>query len=82
MKNMRAKLQVLSVVKYGDPPTSVSVSMSAVSDKPYDKDGNSEDNTFAKYTPAASFSATINNPELLDMFTQGDKFYLDFTKAE
>jgi hypothetical protein len=82
MPNMRAKLFVNSVTKYGDPPTSVSVSMSAVTDKPYDKDGNSDDNTFAKYTPNASFSASINNPALIDFFTQGEKYYLDFTKAE
>lgn len=83
MNKMRAKLQVLSVTKYGTPPTSASVSMSAVTgDKPFGPNGENEDNTFARYTPSASFSASINNPELLDFFAQGDKFYLDFTKAE
>jgi len=82
MPKMRAKLQVLSVQKYGDPPTSESLSMSAVTSSPYDKDGNSEDNTYAKYTPSATFSASINNPALLGQFQVGDKYYLDFTKAD
>ena len=80
---MRAKLQVQSVTSYGDPPTYETLSMSAVtsSTKPYGPQGENEDNTFARYTPMASFSATINNPALLGKFKQGQKFYLDFTEA-
>jgi hypothetical protein len=80
---MRAKMRVSSVSKHGDPPTSISLSASAVTgDKPYGPSGESEDNTFARYTPFASLSMTINNPALLDAVKEGDTFYLDFTKTE
>jgi hypothetical protein len=80
---MRAKLQVLSVTQYGTPPTSISISASAVTGTtPYGPSGESEDNTFARYTPSASFSASITNPALLGQIKQGDKFYVDFTKAD
>lgn len=80
---MRAKLQVQSVTPSGNPPTSEALSMSAVtsSTKPYGPQGENEDNTFARYTPSASFSATINNPALLGKFKVGQKFYVDFTEA-
>lgn len=84
MPNMRAKLQVINVTKYGDPVTSESLSMSAVtsSDKPYGPQGENEDNTYARYTPSATFAASINNPALLGQFKVGEKYYLDFTKAD
>lgn len=76
---MRAKMQVQSVTKHEG---SVSLSMMAVTGKePFGPDGKSDDNTFARWTPSAALSMTINNPELLDKFTQGQKFYLDFTEA-
>ena len=80
---IRAKLQVQSVTPSGNPPTSESLSMSAVtsSTKPYGPQGENEDNTFARYTPMASFSATINNPALFGKFKVGQEFYLDFTEA-
>lgn len=79
---MRAKLQVQSVTPYGDPPTSESLSMSAVTGTAaFGPQGESDDNTFARYTPSASFSASINNPALLGQFKVGQKFYIDFTEA-
>jgi hypothetical protein len=60
---MRAKLQVQSVTSYGDPPTSESLSLSAVTGNAgYGPKGESEDNTFARYTPSATFSASIKQP--------------------
>lgn len=45
-------------------------------------DVNHEDNTYAKSTPGASFSAHIENPDLFGKFKFGDTFYVDFKRAE
>lgn len=82
MPVMRAKMQVTKVEKYGEPVTSVSLALSAVTTKPFDTDGNSEDNTFSKWTPTASLGMSITNPALFDTFEVGQKFYVDFTAAE
>ncbi len=77
---MRAKFKVSNIEKQGE--TSIVLSMSAVTEAPYDAEGNSEDNSFARYTPNGDLKMTINNPALLDKFQVGEKYYLDFTKAE
>jgi len=41
-----------------------------------------EDNSFAQATPSGNMSITVSNPAVLGFFKPGDKFYLDFTKAE
>ena len=51
-------------------------------DGAYPEDGTSEDNTFARWTPQADMTMTINNPNLLGQFEEGQKFYIDFTRAE
>lgn len=76
---MRAKMSVQSVS--GQGTAQETVSMMAVTSKPFDAEGNSEDNTYARYTPAGSLSLTINNPALLGKIKVGQKFYLDFTEA-
>lgn len=83
MHTMRAKMQVQNVTSYGTPPTQETVSMSAVTGKdPFGPGGESEDNTYARYTPMGSISLTINNPALLGKHKIGQKFYIDFTEAE
>lgn len=77
---MRAKFKVSDIQKQGE--TSIVLSMSAVTEAPYDAEGNSEDNSFARYTPNGDLKMTINNPALLDKFQVGEKYYLDFSKAE
>jgi hypothetical protein len=78
---MRAKMQVRSVERVGE--TQENLSMAPVTgDTPFGANGESEDNTFARYTPSGALSLTITNPELIGKFAEGDKFYLDFTKAE
>jgi hypothetical protein len=80
---MRAKLQVQSVTPYGDPVTQENISMSAVTGTAaFGPNGESEDNTYARYTPMASLNITINNPNLLGQFKAGQKYYLDFTPAD
>jgi hypothetical protein len=77
---MRAKMQVRSVTTYGD--TQQNVHMAAVTTQPFGPNGESEDNTFARYTPMAELTMTINNPALLGKLTEGQKLYVDFTPAE
>lgn len=55
---------------------------SAVTDKSYDPDGYSDDNTFSKWTPQGELKMTVTNPALLNQLKAGDKYYLNFTKAE
>ena len=79
MSNMRAKFQVQSVS--GQTAQEV-VTMSAVcSNAPFGPNGESDDSTYARYTPSGSLSITINNPALVGIFKVGQKFYLDFTEA-
>lgn len=77
---MRAKFQVQSVT---GSEAYESLSMTAVTGKePYGPNGESEDNTFARYTPSASLTMSITNPALIGKIKQGDVFYVDFTKVE
>lgn len=75
---MRAKMQVRSVEKFQHGE---SLKMAPVSGK-FDEQGDSEDNTFARYTPSGELQLSITNPALFDQFKPGDTFYLDFTKVE
>lgn len=72
---IRAKLRVSSVT---DDGTSDIVKFHAV----HAGDKNSEDNTFAKATPAASLEMQINNPDLRGIIKPGQKFYVDFTPTD
>jgi hypothetical protein len=80
MPTMRAKMQVRSVE---GSPTQETIKLSCVTGKdPFGPNGESEDNTFARYTPFGEASYTINNPLLIGQFKQGDTYYVDFTPAE
>lgn len=79
---MRAKMLVQSVKSYGDPVTQETLSLMAVTSTPFGPNGENEDNTYARYTPMANLSITINNPALLGQFKEGQKYYLDFTPAD
>ena len=50
-------------------------------DKPYGPNGESEDNSYARYTPSGKLELCITNPELHGKFQIGQKFYVDFTEA-
>lgn len=76
----RAKMVVQSVEKSTNAD---SIKAMPVSGKaPYGPDGESEDNTFARYTPSGSLQLSITNPELVGKIQPGDTFYVDFTKVE
>lgn len=82
MPQMRAKMELVSVQEQGTPVSQEILTFRAVSRFPYGDDGASEDNTYARYTPNASLQMTVNNPALLGSMKQGEKYYLDFTKAD
>lgn len=85
MTTMRAKLAVgfVHVNKNNEGEvTSELVRFHGVPKTIYDSTGADEDNTFAKYSPSAELSIYIANPELFGKFAAGDKFYVDFAKAE
>ena len=70
-------------VENHDPATFVNVTMSAVcGHDPFGPNGESEDNTYARFTPFATLEMTITNPNLTDKLKLGQKFYLDFTEAD
>lgn len=77
---MRAKMQVSSVklTTYGEIIEAAPVCGST----PFGANGESEDNTFARFTPSGSLSLTVNNPDLLGKIKPGQKFYVDFSAAE
>ena len=81
---MRAKLKVTNVES--DTANEYSpcekVEFTAVTEKPFDEGGFSEDNEFSKWTPTATLSMTITNPALFGTLVPGEKYYVDFTKAE
>lgn len=77
---MRAKLVVESVEPNGD---SESLKMRAVSrEDTYPEDGSDENNTYAKFSPSATFEILISNPDLHGKFSVGQQFYVDFTEVK
>ena len=77
---MRAKLKVTAIEQF---ETSENLKLEAVyKEAGYPEDGTDEDNTFARWTPSASLTMTITNPNLLKTFKVGQKFYVDFTEVE
>ena len=79
MTTMRAKLKVTSIKKY-EASAVIEVTFNAVSKKEaYPSDGYDEDNTYSRWTPSAELKMLIANPDLLDKFELGQKFYVDFT---
>lgn len=75
---MRAKMQVQSVTQYQSG--NEEIKLSAVCGQ-FGKDGQSEDNTFARFTPTGETRLIIANPDLYGKIKAGQKFYLDFTEA-
>jgi hypothetical protein len=79
-KKMRAKFVVQSVAVL---ETCEIVSFAAVSKSTaYPADGSDDDNTFARWSPAANCSITITNPALHGVYKAGQKFYVDFTPVD
>lgn len=80
MTVMRAKMQVRKVEKFEG---SERLTLSAVCKKDgYPADGSDENNSFAKWTPAADLTMAITNPALFGKINEGEEYYLDFTRAD
>ena len=79
--SMRAKFRITGVVKGGENYETVKF-MPVSGDKPYGPQGESEDNTYARYTPSGSCELAITNPDLVGRFEPGETFYVDFTPAD
>lgn len=77
---MRAKMMVQSVEK-PNPGMEVLTMAPVCGSAPFGPDGESEDNTFSRWTPSGSLSLTVTNPDLHGKFNAGQKFYVDFTEA-
>lgn len=73
--NIRAKLRCTAVqAPYANSPDQ-QVTLEAVTDS------SPENKTFSKWTPAASVSMLISNPDAHGAFEPGKEYYLDFTEA-
>ena len=81
---MRAKVSVRNVeINEGaHSKYSETVEFVPVTDSPFDGKGNSEDNTYARWTPSGSIKLDITNPSLWEKFEQYHKYYVDFTPAD
>jgi hypothetical protein len=83
MTTMRAKMQVTKVESYHSHNGELqqqSLTLNAVGlSTLYPEGGADEDNTFARYTPAAELKISILNPVLFDKLPLGARFYVDFT---
>lgn len=79
MTRMRAKFNLQSIKKYEGGER---LNFSAVCPNKFGENGENEDNDFARWTPSGELSMTVTNPDLLGVFNEGEKYYLDFTKAE
>lgn len=85
MVRMRAKFKVDAINASTSTDGSVSsesISMSPVFADNYGPNGENEDNDFARYTPSGNLQMVITNPALFDTMVVGEKYYLDFTKAD
>lgn len=83
---MRAKFEVQSV-KVVRPWNEGGEPMEEITARPvcgngnFGPNGESEDNTFARYSPCGLLELTVNNPDLFGKILPGQKFYVDFTEA-
>jgi hypothetical protein len=71
-----AKFSVDKVTHYGGNWREVT--MSAV----YDDGISKENKSFAQATPSGTLTFTLTNPDLIDAFLPGQKYYLQFVKAD
>ena len=78
---MRAKMRVMNVDDSYEGQEELTFSAVAKSE-PYDEEGSDENNSYARWTPSANLTMTVQNPALFGQYKVGDEYYLDFTKAE
>lgn len=80
-RTMRAKMQIQKIELH--PHGTETLHMTAVAKSGgYPADGHDEDNSFARWSLSGTLMIAVANPALHGKFKPGEKFYLDFTKAE
>ena len=72
-------MKVESVKSFAHPQQEI-VMHPVCGNKPFGPSGESEDNTFARYSPSGELKLTISNPDLIGQILPGQTFYLDFTE--
>ncbi len=77
---MRAKLRISEVEPLGTYGQTIKAF--PVCGKPFGPNGESEDNTFSRYTPNGLLELSITNPDLAGKIKVGQEFYVDFTEVE
>ncbi|MDE3022276.1 MAG: hypothetical protein KGI54_10485 [Pseudomonadota bacterium] len=80
MSSMRAKMQIQNIEKFESGNERL-VFTAVSKNEAYPEDGSDEDNTYAKFSPSADLEIYIANPALWGKFKEGEKYYVDFTKA-
>ena len=84
---MRAKMRVVNVKPFrSDEPyganTDTLTLRGVCKEDGYGEDGKDENNTFSRFSPSIDLVIVIANPELLDKYSLGDTFYVDFLPTE
>ncbi|HEV8448561.1 MAG TPA: hypothetical protein VGQ44_17145 [Gemmatimonadaceae bacterium] len=77
---MRAKMSVREVTKPYEGAEQLHMAP-VVSGETFGPNGESENNSYSRWTPSGSLSLVITNPNLHGKFTVGDEYYVDFTPA-
>jgi len=63
--------------------TSEEISLQCVcGNQPFGPNGESEDNTFARWSPSGSLKLFYTNPNLFGTVKEGQKFYVDLVPAK
>ena len=76
--SMIAKFVLNKVTKQSE--TCEELQFNAVTSKPFDADGKSEDNDFARWTPTGEIKMTVTNPALIGSLKEGQAFHVEFTE--
>ena len=76
---MRAKFVLNKVTRQNE--TCEELQFNAVTSKPFDGDGRSEDNDFSRWTPTGEIKMTVTNPVLVGYLKEKQTFYVDFTEC-
>lgn len=73
-------MQVQQVTNFGSQVQEVKMHP-VCGNKPFGPNGESEDNSFSRWSPSGELTLRITNPDLFGKIEPGQKFYLDFTLA-
>ena len=78
---MRAKVQVSEIAHFQHSAQRF-VALPVTGNEKFGPNGESENNTYSRYSPSGRFELTISNPELFGKLKPGQYMYVDFILAE